>query len=69
MPSAPPVCLVGADPTAHKHPANGFELWDRPAEGNTGIEHFPLFNVGIAFGLKMTGLKTVISLSCKQIIC
>lgn len=46
-----------------------FEMWYRPVEGNTCIDRLPLFNVGIAFGLKMTGLKTVISLSCKQIIC
>lgn len=38
-------------------------------KGNTWIDHFPLSNVGIAFGLKMTGSKTVISLSCEQIIC
>lgn len=45
------------------------EMWDRPMKGNAWIDRFPLFTVGIAFGLKMTGLKTVISLSCKQIIC
>lgn len=42
---------------------------DRPVTGNTCIDHFPPFNVGIASGLKMTGSKTVISLGCKQIIC
>ena len=59
------VCLLGLDPMVYA----SFEMWDRPVKRNASIDRFPLFTVGIAFGLKMTGLKTVISLSCKQIIC
>lgn len=58
-------CLLGLDPMVYA----SSEMWDRPMKGNAWIDRFPLFTVGIAFGLKMTGLKTVISLSCKQIIC
>lgn len=59
------VCLLGLDPMVYA----SFGMWDRPVQGNAGIDRFLLFTVGIAFGLRMTGLKTVISLSCKQIIC
>lgn len=54
-------CL-GLDPMV-----SSSEMWDRPMKGNAWIDRFPLFTAGIALTLKMTGLKTVISLSCKQI--